>query len=207
LLSTFECAAAELISFRIQGTVMVLDEGLLPPGIVTGMPFTATLTYDLATPDRFPDDPQRGQYAHSPGRTDVGLDVVVGPLEFRSDRNGEFDLRISNDLPRQVSPPFDPGDALRMSPIDVVGTLPFEHMRLSLVLRDLNSQAFSSDSLPTTLNPSAFAEAAVSVFGLSVDTAFSIEGRPRIIQQVPEPATGAMLGVAVAILIWHKRMS
>ena len=59
-LSLSGIAMAAPIQFRMTGTIDVqFQVGPLPPGVSQGAPFEAILSYDPATPDSRPDDPNR----------------------------------------------------------------------------------------------------------------------------------------------------
>ncbi len=89
-------AVAAPIQFQIAGTIdMQFQVGPLPPGIFQGAPFRAFLSYELATRDSRPDDPNRGYYSTG-NNEDNYLLIRAGASEIRS--NGPLSLFVGNDL-------------------------------------------------------------------------------------------------------------
>jgi hypothetical protein len=185
--------SAELISFRMQGTVTVFDEGLLPPEIVTGMPFTATLTYDLGAPDQLPDDPQQSWYLHMPPTVDIGFSMNVGSLDFRSDPRNSFYVQVGNDLPDTMYASHRRGDWVVIPSTDVLTSLNLEGPLMGFVLWDRTGEALSSTDLPTHFDVSKFGEATIFLSGNGSDRGFLIQATPSIVEQIPEPPAAVLL--------------
>jgi hypothetical protein len=151
-------ADAEPIQFRITGTIDVqFQVGPLPPGVSEGAPFEAILSYDLATPDFSPDDPNRGYYSTS-GVENNYLLIRAGMSEMRSVDPLTFWIGNDVDEPQEI---FEfRNDTFSMFDVPFVGN--FEHSSVTkLVFRwnDPTRLALMSDALPTNLDPTLFFDA------------------------------------------------
>jgi hypothetical protein len=208
-------ASATPIQFRMTGKIDVTYQvGPLPAGIYQDAPFEAILSYDLATPDSQPDDPSRGYY-RAIGDDVNYLLIRAGTSQIRS-KDG-LTLWVGNDVD-EMHELFESQDdtfAIR----DAAITANIDISRFSLMVfhwNDPTRTVFSSDSLPTFLDPMRFTKA----FDSTVFTPPYIEVRtfqidPRVyqftihafvesIEVVPEPASrviafvGALLGSVYA---------
>lgn len=190
-------AHAELVRFRLTGTVTVEHELVLPSDVVTGAPFTAYLSYDTSVPDDQPDDPNRGEYLLDPSLGQFEIRLQIGSLEIRNAPDNQAWITVVNDVPAF------PGIG---SPIDFfafgmqsVGGPPrsFEP-RIAMSLNDPDCAALDSDRLPLNLNIAAFDGAVIGAFGGAIrESYYSIQGQVSEAVRIPEPTAGT-LGIWIA---------
>lgn len=214
------CEAAP-IQFRMTGTIEVqFQVGPLPPGIFQGAPFDAILSYDLATPDSRPDDPNRGFYSTS-NVEDNFLVVRAGSSEIVSDDPLTFWIGDDVDQPQEL---FEfPNDTFSILNVPFMGN--FEHSGISsMVFRwnDPTRSVLTSDALPTTLDPTQFFDP----FALNFDppqfvqsfieiSTFELD--PRVhqftlrafvdsITVIPEPPALVIIAVSIIFgVLWLRR--
>ncbi len=214
VLGTSSGAAAAPIQFRISGTIEVeFQVGPLPPGIFEGAPFEAILSYDLATPDSQPDDPNRGFYSTT-GTENNFLVIRAGTSEMRSVDPLTFWIGNDVDEPQEI---FEfRNDTFSILDVPFQGN--FEHSSISEFAfrwNDPTRSALTSDALPLELDPTRFFDALslnltppqfvqpfieVSTFQFD-PRVFQFRFRAFVdsISVIPEPATSASSMIVLAL--------
>jgi hypothetical protein len=192
-------AHADLIRFRLTGTVTVEDELILPPDVVTGAPFTAYLSYDTSVPDQWPDDPNRGAYLVESSLGQVELILQVGSLKICNAPGSNAHIQVYNDagLIPGLSPP---ADFLLLSMPSIGGPESF-HPKISLNLLDSQFMAWSSDSLPTVIDLRLLEGAYIFANGGAFRERFySIKGEISEFVRIPEASSLQTSFCSVALL-------
>ena len=194
---------AETITFNFEGVVAELDvnAGLFGPlGLVTvGDPFTGHFSYEvgLGNPDQSPGDSEVGIYD--------ALEFAIdgSPLVFQNPRIGVTHLFV---------PSIAPLEPISIDSFRVIAETPgAPHFSASLTLSGPFGAAFTDDSLPTTLNLSAFDTAIVAgivAFGLHPLPTIDDHGTLETLALIPEPSTLAIATIALLSLVafaWRRR--
>ncbi len=203
-------ASAASVTFELAGVVTQVfdsevlpgDDGWIDSSIGIGTPFTGTYTFDPAAPD-LDADPGVGRFQFP---TPAGIEIRVGNYVFRSgggtsDRlvivvqDGALsDAYVVGTPSMEATGPF-PGGATLLGPgSNLTGVWS---------LRGSPSQLTSS-ALPTAPPPlSGWTGNQLRVAYEVQETIFGFEGTVTTI--VPEPGSGALTGVACALLAWWRR--
>ena len=195
-------ARAETIIFRMTGTIEVSNpDNLLPAEIVTGIPFTAFMTYDLSTPDSLPDDPSLGSYLYLPPTTPNGLVLMTAGHTFETVPTNGFKVSVGND--RAGEPFSGPIDFFSLGTADVSGPGEVDFRQAGAGWIDSTGTAFSSDALPTELRPEDFDNPTIRIEGTvgfvvggNPAEIFTITAHVAEVTIVPEPATGLLVGIS-----------
>jgi len=209
-------ADAEIIRFRMTGTVTVNDPTfILPADVVTGAPFTAQLTYDTSVPDSLPDDPSRGRYDFYQSEYEFGLSLSIGELLLQDDP-AEESIRIQvfdNASPGIVAP----SDFLIVSGVRFIGgpDLPDPYFleRIQFFWDNPNQDSWNTDALPSTLRPPAVGRAEVQVSRGDeqppLGRPYTVIGNVTQVTVIPEPQTVSLLTVTgfIAVQIRCRRLS
>jgi hypothetical protein len=199
------------------GTIDVqFQVGPLPPGFFQGGPFEAILSYDLAEPDEFPDDPQRGYYfSPNDGKNGSYLIVRAGPSEIRSVDELAFFVGNDVDQPQHLFEFRD--DTFGISDVDFQGNFEHSHIaRMKFLWSDPTRSVFDSDALPTQLDPNRFFDALslnVSQFIQPYIEVGTFQFDPRIhqftfrafvdsIEVIPEPTTFSTSIFAIVTIVF-----
>ena len=219
----FAPAHGEVIHFRMTGAITIDSHfGPLPDGIYEGAPFVVDLVYDTALQDGRPDDPRRGIYggkARIPGaRPRIGpnhsISFRAGPSEIHA--SDDLSLWVGNDIDRE--PPASlglnlwehKGDNFQMFDSYIEGNFPLATFRqITFDWRDPSGTAFEGDSLPTTLDLSAFSDTWFRVFtgSLGWEPVFDLRGIVTEIVIVPEPSSLALASIAGLAIIGRWRLT
>ncbi len=205
-------ARAEIVHFKMTGHITVdFQVGALPDGIYEGAPFEANLSYDRATPDSSPDDPQRGLYQ-----------TVVGPNNFLRFQAGPAEIN-AHDLWLWMGNNVDGGptiengrplwehedDTFRMFDSQLITNFPVAPFhQMVFDWRDSTRKALTSDALPTNLDLSAFSDTWIRISTGSLndrDNQFTARGIVESVAAVPEPIASMMIVVYAYILLLFER--
>jgi hypothetical protein len=199
LLCSHVPADAEVIHFRMTGQITVdFVQGNLPAGISEGAPFQADLSYDTATPDSQPSDPQRGLYQATVSSNHF-LHFQAGQSEISAN---DLWLWVGNNVD-QVQELWEfKDDAFRMFNSQLTANFPLPTFH-SVVFQwlDPSRNALQSDSLPLGLRLEDFQDTwiQISTGSLNIrEDQFTIRGIVTEITIVPEP-TALQLSLACAI--------
>lgn len=212
-LATIPIASAAPIQYSITGTIDVqFQVGPLPPGVFQGAPFEAILSYDLATPDSQPDEPNRGIYSTN-GVVNNFLLVRAGETFFRSVAPLTLDVGNDRDIDDPISIDGFPDDSFSLAAVPFEGN--FEQPSISIMrlrLYDPTRLAFDSDALPTNLNQGEFVDPfslddpfiEISTFELDSRVhQFTVHGVIGSITVIPEPSAISLI-VVVLIVYGHR---
>lgn len=187
-------ADAEIIRFRMTGTVTVYDPTfVLPAGVVTGAPFTAFLKYDTNLPDSLPDDPRRGRYEFNGSGTAFDLSLTVASLRLRHDPTDDFTVQVIDDAP--FFPGFSPPSDSLLLQVDSLGgpNVPTDLVqpRLTVVWDNIDQDSWNSDNLPMSVIPLDIRRAEILADGgtIPLGRPYSITGSVTQMMIVPEPCT------------------
>ena len=150
-----ELAHGELVRFDLSGTIEVRDrDGILPDDIVSGLPFTGSLAYDLDAEDLLPDDPNRGVYQFVPASNGVGVQVQIGPYDFKTDADSGFKVSVGNDIRFLIIPgPTPPPEDSLSTTIPAVFPFEMSTPRFRFHWFDRTLMSFDDDRLPTMIDP------------------------------------------------------
>lgn len=187
-------AQAVPITVELSGTVATVDDvdDLFGGAFSVGMPFTATIAYDTSVPDIDPSS-TIGRYEENPasqlsitmslGGVDISTSTVTSEAIFvvRSDTN----LFLPS-----VNDPVSTGPAL---------------IQMQMILDSSNPLAITSDELPTSLNLADFdGNRQMALVASSFPSFGFVFADIETLTVVPEPGTGALLGLALAFLLRRR---
>lgn len=211
-------AGAEIVRFKMTGTVMVNDPTfVLPANVVTGAPFTALLTYDTSVPDSLPDNPGLGRYDFYRPQNAFSLSLSVGDLLLRDDPADDF-VRIevldnTSSLPG-ISPPTD---SLSISDVRLQGGPklpdPYYLDGLQVVFDDVSQKLWDGDGLPKSLTPPTVGRAEVQAYHPDeqppLGRPYDISAFVTQVSVIPEPRAILVASIAgtVGILVGCRRES
>jgi len=201
-------AHSEVIHFQMTGYVTVdFSLGTLPDGIYEGAPFQVDLSYDIATPDAEPNDPQRGLY---PTVVDTSnfLHFRAGPAEVQAH---DLWLWVGNDLDEGATlengrPLWElPDDAFLMLNSQVISNFPIATFNsIVFAWRDPSRAALSSDNLPNHLNLGAFQNTWFTISTGSLNPhqdQFTVRAIVTSVSAVPEPVTFCT-SITGSLIVW-----
>jgi len=195
LLVAVPMAAAEMITFKFDGVIDVVDDenNVLDGAVQVGSPFTGVYTFDSDTADAWPDDLQRGRY-DSPGPT---MNLTIGGLEVVVE-SGNAKINVAND--------FYGSDIYRVGGTQsfMAGDLVIQEMGFKL--EDPTGSALDSDVLP--VRPPNLTDYAQRWFGILGEKTgvggFKFWGEPASLVLIPEPATFVLISGA-ALVVGRRR--
>jgi hypothetical protein len=181
--------AERLVTHYFEGVVDVSDSAL----VNVGDRLRGTITYDLDSLDREPDDPNAFFYWLPPGwaleefpvDSPVGMSYTVGSHSHRTSEL--FELLIDNDSD------FSPPDFIYIGS-DALGGPGTSPPGAYIELGDPTGTALSSDRPPVGLDLAKFAE--TTFWGFDGQDSFTAQ--LDVLQEIPEPAT-VMLLVAASL--------
>jgi hypothetical protein len=196
-------AVSASVTFQFQGTVTALYDDGVPYGtpwldgsLQVGTPFSGAYTFDPDTPDANP-EPSRGRYPQTTPPAQFYVDV--GNYRFFSlPSNPDLSVIVLNDDPLDT---YFVGSASN----DATGSFGFglplgQYTAFGWELETGRPGPLSSDALPTS--PPTLSAWSYNQFHIyenaSQFPAFVVRGR--VTSVVPEPATDALLALALALV-------
>lgn len=156
---TLPSTSAAMIEIKVSGRIGVDDSrNLLPDVIRTGEPWSGWIRYSTELVDQN-DDPSRGYFADPLNPFGLSLGVVVHGYVFAGG-DGDLQAEVLNDIPNDLSPPFNPppGDSFSIGgPMNRSPRL-LDHSSISYAWNDVSAVTLLSDSLPWSFDPFGFVQ-------------------------------------------------
>ena len=213
LLGTDSESHAEIIRFRMTGTVTVDDPTfVLPPDVVTGAPFTALLTYDTSVPDSLPDDPNRGRYKLNAVDDEFSLSLFIGSLHLQNTPIASVLVQVFNDVPVFPFPTGTAEDTMFFTSHSIGGPgvpTDFSKPGIGIFWGNPNLDSWDSDALPTVLNPTGLRRAEINAISggepLPLGRPYSLIAFVAHVEVIPEPESIVFLVIAIGTLTATRR--
>ena len=194
-------AVGEIVTFDFTGSVSSVYNpyGVVSPSLIgLGDPVQASLRFDTATQDLYPDDPTRGAYI-GPG----WFKVNINGLDFERTTTVQVDILHNGNGGQEY---FD-ADAFQ-NPTSWPAELPlYDYPQIFMAFWQSKPtyDLFSSDALPTALDFSrADMQTAFVRAGTSTANMYEIQFR---LLQVPEPGVVSLLPGGLLLLLLRARPS